>query len=134
MAADAADRRLLNRPTSASRSWLSTTDIMHEAKSLPRNLAAADTVQAPPSPRELVALEEELMALEEEELADLQTIGARVAAREQADWEDQQVLALVRPGSGSRRAASPVSGSDHLSSSAISDLRAELSGKEIHRF
>ena len=59
-----------------------------------------------PSPREMAALESELMELEaseQQELSErareLRDIGARVAAREQHDWEEQQIAALVRPSS-----------------------------------
>ena len=96
-------------------------------------------------------LETELLRLHEKELLELRAVGARVAAREQRDWEDEQVRRLVRPHSAApalggtangtynrlhspprpqsaRRRAPDGSPSDHLSSSAISDLRAELAG------
>jgi hypothetical protein len=159
MYGDAADRQLMNRPFSATRSRLTPNDIIAESRdALPRYLSAEEeqgdvnTALATPSPRELVALETELLQLHESELRELQEIGARVAAREQNDWEEGQIAALVRPHSAApafrggssgggaynrlqspprpqsarQRRAPDGSPADHLSSSAISDLRAEL--------
>ena len=153
MHADAADRQLMNRPFSATRSRLTPNDIIAESRdSLPRYLGARDeSTAASPSPRDLVKLETELLQLHESELRELQAIGARVAQREQCDWEEEQIRTLVRPQSAAatlggaangaynrlrspprphsaRRRAPDGSPSDHLSSSAISDLRAELGG------
>eukprot|EP01043_Picozoa_sp_COSAG02_P045983 COSAG02_NODE_4259_length_5577_cov_12.639102_3_plen_257_part_00 len=153
MYTDAADRQLMNRPFSATRSRLTPNDIVAESRdSLPRYLGAQDEfTAASSSPRDLVKLEAELLQLHESELRELQAIGARVAHREQCDWEEEQIRALVRPQSAAatlgsapngtynrlqspprphsaRRRAPDGSPSDHLSTSAISDLRAELGG------
>ena len=153
MSADAADRQLMNRPFSATRSRLTPDDIIAESRgSLPRYLGAqAYSTPALSSPRDLVKLEAELLQLHESELQELQAIGARVAQREQCDWEEEQIRSLVRPQSAAatlgsapngaynrlqspprphsaRRRAPDGSPSDHLSTSALSDLRAELGG------
>ena len=152
MYSDAADRQLMNRPISATRSRLTPNDIVLESRdSLPRYLAVeGDSAHTMPSPQQLIQLENELLHLQESEVQALQAVGARVAAKEQCNWEEEQIKALVRPHSAaavmrgtisgaynrmqspprarSARRAPDGSPSDHLSSSAISDLRAELRG------
>ena len=78
MYTDAADRQLMNRPFSATRSRLTPNDIVAESRdSLPRYLGAQDEfTAASSSPRDLVKLEAELLQLHESELRELQAIGA----------------------------------------------------------